>query len=151
MGAALIALISSILWIVLLLIACGLSARRGGLAERGATLGAFTAWAVSLLVYSRNWSAPQYATALTDALLMALLTALWIRTHKHWLVVAAGAQLVAVAIHMVFAFSAGSLWPPTYLTALQLTYWVVVIAIFWGVFKRWSARAVSPTIQIGDR
>ncbi|MET0295147.1 MAG: hypothetical protein ABW042_09035, partial [Phenylobacterium sp.] len=117
-----------------------------GATERAAAFGSLAAWGASTLVARPDLSAPQYGTALIDAAMLALLAWLAFRTHRRWLMTAAGAQLVSLMIHLRFALDPSAVMPATYLSALQVTYWVTLVSIAIGVLTAWtpkSGRAVE--------
>ncbi|WP_369061657.1 hypothetical protein ABOZ73_06400 [Caulobacter sp. 73W] len=142
------ALVLSVLWIVLQILACLAAAHRGGATERAAAFGSLAAWGASTLVARPDLSAPQYGTALIDAAMLALLAWLAFRTQQRWLITAAGAQLVSLMIHLRFALDPSAVMPATYLSALQVTYWVTLVSIAIGVFSRWAGK---PSLAVEQR
>lgn len=133
-GRFVFALILSVLWIGLQIVVCLVAAHRGGATERIAAFGSLAAWGASTLVARPDLHAAQYGTAMIDAAMLALLTWLAFRTPRRWLMTAAGAQLISLMIHLRFALNPQAVMAATYLSALQVTYWVTLVSIAIGVF-----------------
>ena len=120
--------------LLVMLAVCGCAWRWGGRRERRAALLIAAAWIATLVVQRATGQiAPVGVLALMDlAVFLALLALSW-RDRTGWVIYAVACQGVALGVHAIRLLSpAMSSW--TYLTALAISSYGLLLALAWGVW-----------------
>jgi hypothetical protein len=115
---------------------------KGEVEERIAGAALFVTVFATYLLRDHSWPSLQYAAFAMDAVMLAVLVFLALRTAKYWPLAAAGFQLLAVLTHI------GKMIDPqvnqwAYLTAIVIFTYLVIIALAVGTWNSWRARARS--------
>jgi hypothetical protein len=142
------------IWTAAMALVAGLSLWRGGWAERTVALGmVVSSIATALFQNTHDWSAPQWGDLTVDAIYLALLLGVALRSKRLWPLFAAAFQLIAVVVYAArivdsrvgarSPFTAGVIW--SYLILVS-----VVVGLWLHRHSRSTAgRSTSPSPSIG--
>jgi hypothetical protein len=110
---------------------------RGGTSERvGATI-VIVAWVVSWLAGDANpataWIRPQYGVFVVDVLALGAFIALALRSDRFWPLTTAGAQLLAVAVHIGYILDPRKIMP-AYISLTSTIGYLILVQTFCGIW-----------------
>lgn len=93
-------------------------------------------WAITIALRDRSWVGTQWSAFVADGCLLAVLTAISLRTKRYWPLAAAGFQLLCFVTHVAKMVDPGvRAW--AYATAQVIWSQLVVVAIGVGVWNAW--------------
>jgi hypothetical protein len=118
-------------WPTVLMTVCAIAVWRGRDHERLAAGSELASWSMSLLVFRSRSELTQWPVLFIDAVLLAILVWIALRSPRYWPLFAAGFQLLAVLTHLAHALDAVvSGW--AYLTAMLIWNYLTLTAIGYG-------------------
>jgi len=117
---------------VILTLTCVYALWRGGGPERIAAVAFYLAWMASLMLNSFDFVRPQYGMLGVDLILLMILVALALLSHRRWLMIAAACHVLTVAGHFAMMIDL-SLRSYAYQTAMVVWGYAVLLAMALGV------------------
>lgn len=118
----------------LALIACAWTFWRGGKPERLAAFAVFAGWMLSaVLTDTRHWNTPQYAVFAVDAVVLAVLLWIAIRSDRFWPMWAAGLQLIGTSSHFVMLLDPRVV-PRAYFAVMAMWGYFILAALVIGTY-----------------
>lgn len=132
------------IWAVAMFTVSAFALWRGGRVERAVAVANVIAWIASVVMQNRhNWMDPQWGVLGVDAAFLGFLLWLVVRTNRVWILPAAAFQLLAVVTHAAILADEGvRAW--TYITALVLWSYLVLITLAVGTYTYWRRASVRP-------
>ncbi|MDE2488318.1 MAG: hypothetical protein KGO51_13065 [Alphaproteobacteria bacterium] len=121
------------------LIVCGAALWKGGRDERVVAVGLLLSWAVSYLSLIQRRPGTQWGEFAADALLLALLGVVALRSRRYWPLAAAAFQLLAVVTHAATLVDR-HLGAWAYITANVIWTQLITMALAIGTYNDWRAR-----------
>ncbi len=118
---------------------CGFAAWKGRAPERWGALFFYGAWLLTIAVYNPKGLATQWAIFGVDTVLLALLTALALRSDRFWPLFMAAFQLLTVLTHVGRALDSGLPWW-AYHTAPQIWGYLMILSLLVGTLNTWRER-----------
>jgi hypothetical protein len=112
---------------------------KGGREEQLAAGGVLLSFAITVALRDRSWAGTQWSAFVADVALLALLTAISLRTTRFWPLVAAAFQLLCVMTHIARMVDPGvRAW--AYATGQVIFTQLYMIAVGFGVWNTWRGR-----------
>lgn len=119
---------------------------KGDREEQLAAGGVLLSFAITLAMRDRTWAGTQWAAFISDALLLALVTAISLRTTRYWPLVAAAFQLLCVMTHVARTIDPGvHAW--AYATGQVIFTQLYMVAIGVGVWNTWRGRRPDGPVE----
>lgn len=125
--------LTTVLFILTLLIVCSTAFARGGRDERTAAAAIVIAAFLSPLVTSHGYAGPEVGLVIVDGGLFLVLALVAMRSKAFWPMWAAGFQLCALAGHLAAAKSS-VIVPAAYVETLIIWSYAVLVGLFAGTF-----------------
>jgi hypothetical protein len=120
-------------WLIALALVTALAWWRGAWDVRLASAACVAAWLGSLAVQTfDNLAQPQLGILAVDAVLFAALFAIALRSPRYWPMVAAGLQLLPIALHLAYTLTP-HIWAQAYYAGIVLAGWLVLATLAWGL------------------
>lgn len=131
-------------WAVAMFAVSAFALWRGGRTERVVAVANIAAWLVTIVVQNRhNWLDPQWGVFCVDVAFLVLLLWCVVRSSRLWILPAAAFQLLAVVTHAAILADDGvRAW--TYMTALILWSYLVLITLGIGTYTYWRGTSARP-------
>lgn len=131
-------------WAVAMFAVSAFALWRGGRTERIVAVANIAAWLATIVVQNRhNWLDPQWGVFAVDAAFLLLLLWCVVRSSRLWILPAAAFQLLAVVTHAAILADDGvRAW--TYMTALILWSYLVLITLGIGTYTYWRGTSAPP-------
>jgi hypothetical protein len=116
---------------------------RGGTSERIGAAIIIVAWVASWVMGDANpataWIRPQYGVFMVDVLALGAFIALALRSDRFWPLTAAGAQLLAVTVHIGYIIDPRKIMP-AYISLTSTIGYLILAQTFCGIWfevHRW--------------
>ncbi len=131
-------------WAVAMFAVFAFALWRGGRTERVVAVANIAAWIATILVQNRhNWLDPQWGMFTVDVAFLLLLLWCVVTSNRLWILPAAAFQLLAVVTHgAILADDGVRAW--TYMTALILWSYLVLITLAVGTYTHWRVTSAPP-------
>jgi hypothetical protein len=127
------------LGIAVTVIVCGSALWKGAWEERMTAAGLIVNFAISIFLRDATWPNVQVAGFAVDIATLVLLLGIALRTHKYWPMAAAAFQLLGVMTHVAKLIDPLiNHW--TYLSAIIIWTYLILIALGIGTWNAWRAR-----------
>jgi hypothetical protein len=114
----------------------------GGRSERAVALGFLASWFTTALTKDRAWSGLQWGGFVGDALFLALLLCVALRSRKYWPLFAAAFQLLAVVTHAALLID-NKVGAWAYITAGVIWTYLLLFALAFGTWGSWRERQLA--------
>ena len=112
---------------------------KGSREEQLAAGGVLLSFAITVALRDRSWAGTQWSAFVADVVLLALLTAISLRTTRYWPLVAAAFQLLCVMTHVARMVDPGvRAW--AYATGQVIFTQLYMVAVGVGVWNTWRGR-----------
>lgn len=134
------------IWIGAVTLVCGGAIWRGGFSERLAGGAIYAGWLASVLLADPDLTGAQWAILVVDALLLAVLIALALRSDRYWPMAAAGFHFLTIVTHGARVIDPTfDLW--VYITAEIVWGYLMLSALAFGVWARWRERRAAQALM----
>jgi hypothetical protein len=131
--------------LTLLLVVCGGAFWKGDREGQLAAGGVLLSWGATIALHDPRWVGLQWGAFGADLALLALLTAISLRTPRYWPLVAASAQLLCVMTHVARMMDPAGVRAWAYATGQVIFTQLLLVAIAVGVWNTWRHGRTAAT------